>query len=73
MTVQSLLKNMTQQELCHWMAYHRLETEEHEKLRESRSEARSPYGAKKAPQPQKKLSNDEAMLSQLLRMAKSKR
>ena len=65
MTVQSLLKNMTQQELCHWMAYHRIETEEHE--------TRSPYGAKKAPQPQRKLSNDEAMLSQLLRMANVKR
>ena len=37
MTVQSLLANMTQKELCHWMAYYKVKNEDHEKERSTDS------------------------------------
>lgn len=36
MTVQQMLRNMSQKELCTWMAYFRIEAEEHEAENEGR-------------------------------------
>lgn len=35
MTVQSLLQNMTQKELCHWMAYYKVKNEKYEEDRKT--------------------------------------
>ena len=65
MTVQSLLANMTQKELCHWMAYYKVKNEDREKERNADShDDPTPVD----PQTEK----DQLLMSQLLAMAGQK-
>ena len=57
MTVQTLLGSMTQKELCHWIAFHKIENEKYAETSPS----------KDGPTSQK--AKDGAMVSQLLALA----
>ena len=59
MTVQTLLGSMSQQELCHWIAYHRIENSRYEEQSGKSAEVKKDEDTKK----------EEAMVSQLLALA----
>lgn len=65
-----MLKNMTQKELCYWIAYHNLENQEYdEKKEQGRQKVEN---VKTASAPKKDVTQkekDAAMLSQLLELA----
>lgn len=73
MTVAMMLKNMTQKELCYWIAYHNLENQEYdEKKEQGRQKVEN---VKTASAPRKSVTQkqkDAAMLSQLLALAGQK-
>lgn len=67
MTVGYMLKNMNQKELCHWMAYFRIESEEYE----ARKEEIKAKGKAKQPDDEQAEQNkkDGALFAQLMMLA----
>ena len=72
MTVQNLLANMTQKELCHWMAYYKIKNEKYE---EENPTDKTDGITSSAPVPtpaDSQEGKDELLLGQLLALAGQK-
>lgn len=76
MTVRQLLKNMSQKELVHWIAYFRLEEKEYNEKREQEGQKRQGEPPVKINQVSKpkvtQAQKDGALLSQLLALSAQK-
>ena len=61
MTVQSLLSNMTQKEICHWMAYYKIKGDDD---KEGEKELTKPQ-----PKQDQQAKNDQDLMSHLFALA----
>lgn len=66
MTVQQMLRNMSQKELCTWMAYFRIEAEEREAAKEEKSDNAPQIKVRDKPKQQTQADKDAALFSQLM-------
>lgn len=72
MTVGAMLREMSQRELCHWIAYFRIENEHYDKSssEEAKPESERPkIAVKQAKQEYTQEQKDGALLSQLFALA----
>lgn len=73
MTVRQLLENISQKELCHWIAYFKIEDREYQEKKEERQGKQS--ASVKVKQVDKEVTQEQkdgALLNQLLALAGKK-
>lgn len=71
MTVEFMLNNMSQKELCNWIAFFRLENEEYEDRKEERRDKveNARIKIKQKDNEPSQLEKDKALMNQLLQLA----